>query len=288
MRYVFKLKDEEVTEYKEFIPEAYLNHYELGEPIVFYGLVYEDLICGIVVLELGGNEINVLYVNIMKEYITYFEEYISLLKYELCIIADRIIWEFIEDEVLAEILRKSGFVISKGEKAVFKFSISSFANATTLNTNYNSNSNNVISLGEIDNITIKKFFETIADAGKDLVETPRHGGEYIEECSVIYIENDVPTGILLIKGNQEEGLAIPYMYSASKNPMAIVEMMRFTLQQARKRYDKNIPCKTYIIEPKLVSIVERLVDVKGQFQYTGLCELNNIKTYWDTYKDIEF
>ncbi len=283
MNYVFKISENDLAEYKDFIPEAYLKHYQLGESILFYGLGYEDSVCGAAVLELRGNEILVLYMNVMNEYVEYLQDFILSLKYDLCTIADRMVWKFIEESSLWELLTQCGFVVSKDDIAMFDFSISALSDIKILN----EAAKNVIPLSGIDNVTLKKFFDDIAEAGEDIVEAPRIGQEYLDECSAIYIEKDVPEGIMLVKDNKSDGLVIPYMFSASNNPMAIVEMMRFALQQARTRFDDSTICKAYIIEPVLVSIVERLTGIKGKYQCRGTYQLDGIRDFSGAYKNID-
>lgn len=282
MTYVFKINDTELIEYIEMIPEAYLQHYRIGEPIVFYGLGYEDKVCGVVVLELSGNDVYVQYMNVLNEYTIYLQDFIFSLKYELCASYDRMVWEFIEDSSMGKLLCGCGFEVSNDDIAMFDFNIGILSDAKILN----EASCDVISMADTDNIILKKFFEIISEAGKNFVDTPELGKEYLDECSAVYIEDNIPKGILLIKSNEEE-LVIPYMFSSSKNPMAIVEMMRFTLHKIRVRFDEKTICKTYIIEPTLVSIVERLTGIKGKFMCSGVYGLDNIRNFLNAYKDIE-
>ncbi len=278
MELVIKLNDENIENYIKFIPREFFIDYINNDNMFIYGIKDEGVECGIAILEKNIMDILIHYV--------YLDENKSMLLYTFInTIAfymyregyECMVWKFLDDDEgsYKRKIANMGFAVRQNEIAAFSFSIKQLSQVAILNAPYH----NVISLKDTDGLTLKKLCLEIADKGKDIIEMPINKDNFIAECSVVYMEKNVPKGIMMLQKDDDNTLRIPFIYSSSKQTTAIIDMMRFMFATASKKIDENMICNAYVVEPVLVRIIEKLTGIKGRYQYIGTRDFQLIGMY---------
>ena len=286
MELIIKLDEENIRDYIKYIPKQFVEDYMRNDRMVIYGIKDDMCELGIAILETDITEVLVRYVYIEERksrLLHTFVNTISCHMYEQGF--EKMRWKFIDDEEQSfrRKLVNMGFVIHESDIAVFNFSIRELSEAQILK----SPSRSVISLGDIDGLSLKKLCAEISENGKDIISMPIRKTDFIENCSVVYMEKNVPKGIMLLQKSEDNSLRIPFIYSSSKNTMAIIEMMRFMFAQAVKIFHEDTVCNAYIVEPVLVKIVERITGIKGKYQQVGVRDFHMAQYYSDKFKNVD-
>lgn len=282
MIHIYKLNESHQDEIAKLLPLEYMTDYVMEDDLYAYGMYIIDELKGIALIRDDGIivEMNYLYVeDDSKFFLTYFIDSIAYDMYNKG--AKKVIYHFLEgtDNDLIKTLIRNGFVVSKDEIAMFEFNIKQLSDIPLLN----SSSRNVISLEEIDNIRLRDICADIMESGEDIVDMPLNKNEYLADCSAVYMKDDKAKGMLLLQRDKEGKLIIPYIYSNSSEPMAIVDMMKFTFNTARKQFDENEFCRTYVVEPVLVKIVEKITMASPRYRQSAVYDLSIMQKYIDAY-----
>lgn len=284
MEAVFRLSEDNLEEYVKFIPGVYLMEYVYNKEMFMYGLSRYGEACGVAILERDGEDISIHYLYIQEEYerqlLFSFVNSVACDMYKEG--ADRLVWKYLEDESgeLRQKLYNLGFVSRKSDIAVFNFTIRELAAVPLLSME----SHNTIALKKLDGISLKKLCSEIVNNGKDIIDMPLRKEDYITECSVVYIENNEPKGIMLLKQEEDGNLFIPFIYSNTAEPMAIIDMMRFMFINAHNSFEADTICRAYVVEPVLVKIVEKLTGIKGRYQQIAVRDLSNMEMYMNYFE----
>lgn len=265
---VFRLNAEKMNKFTELLP----TEYAYSENMFAYGMIKDDVPCAVALLETEYNDvfINYFYVRSDDSSDTYY--FINSIAYEMSGLGmERLVYNYLEDEFEQRRMANLGFLSIPGDGAVFEFSIKDLLLIKLLNTP----SNNTIALKNIGGIELKALCSEISEKCMDIVEMPIRKEDYIADCSVVYMENNVPNGIMLLE-KVNDTLLIPYIYSTSSNPMAIVDMMRFMFTNAKAKFDENTICRAYVIDLLLVKIIEKITGIKGKYQQTAVRYLSEM------------
>lgn len=272
MEMISRLSEENIEEYIELLPYEYLGIYEYAENTFMYGMSDEGIPCGIALLENENDDVIIHYLNTYGKNKHDMYSFVNFIAYELYQQGvERLIWKYLEDDDFDYklMLANLGFVSTSDDIAVFEFSIKDLLSNDFLNTM----SRDTVSLKDIGGFELKKFCAEITNEFKNIVEMPIKKELYVADCSAVYMEKNVPKGILLLQ-MEEDILHIPYIYSGSSNPKAIIEMMRFMFSQAKKKYSEYTICKIYVVDPLLVRIVEKVTGITGKYQQIAVRNLN--------------
>ena len=82
--------------------------------------------------------------------------------------------------------------------------------------------------------------------------------DYVGDCSVVYLEENVPKGLMILE-KVNDRLRIPYM-----------------LAHAIEKYDENMECSAVVIDFVLIQIIERLTGISCKYQQIAVKELDEI------------
>lgn len=284
MEYIFRINNSNIEDYIEYIPELFLYRLEQGESYFFYGMTFADTFCGIMVLEEQGIDVLVHYMHVDESYQFFQSSMIEHVMYDIYQMgAQRLVWKFLEDDQFQTKVEGLGFQVKKDDIARFEFKIEEIKKAAL----FSEKAKDIISLEELDNMHLRKLGNEIVELGEDIIPMPVNKNEYLADCSAVYMEGEHAKGLLLLTRDEDEKLFIPFMFSDSSNPMAILNMMRFVFFHASQKFDESESCSMYIVEPVLVKIVEKVLGIKGQYQCTATRETAYIANYQHAYEELE-
>ena len=286
MKNVYKVMDNEEEEVLKLLPVDFAVDYIYGPAQSLYVLKNEEKICGISLISKNGDDVIIEYMYVDEDNKEDYILLINSISYDMYKDgAKRIVWKFLEeDEELIKLLEKIDFVINEDTIALFEFKINDLENCDILKKPVR----DVISLKELDNIHLKKLCNHIVENGEDIVDMPIEKESYVEGCSAVYIEEDKAKSIILVKENIDDTLEIPFIYSESHSSTALIELIKFIYQKANIKYNKDKICRTYIVEPILVKIIEKLIGLKGKYQKTAVRELQYLSFLDEIDLDVEF
>lgn len=271
MELVMALNDDNMENYIKFIPRHFFIDYINNDNIFMYGIKEEGTECGIAVLEKSISDILIHYVYLEEDKSMLLFTFINTIAFHMYRDGyERMVWKFLDDEEgnYRRKLDNMGFVVRQNEIAAFRFSIKQLSQVSILNAPYH----NVISLKDADGLSLKKLCYEISENGKDIIDMPINKDDFITECSVVYMEKNIPKGMMLLQMDKDNTLRIPFIYSSSKQTTAIIDMMRFMFSEASKQFDENMICNAYVVEPVLVKIIEKITGIEGKYQYVGIRE----------------
>lgn len=284
MEHIVRIHKHNMEPYREYIPDFFLQGFEEAEAYSFYGMTVGGRFAGVLVLEIVGVEAYVQYMYVEPKFQFFQSRMIEFVAYELCAFGIwRLVWKFLEDDTVCKNVQMFGFQVKKDDIARFEFQIQEIKQVAL----FSEQAKNVIALEALDSLLLKQLGNELAISGDDMITLPINKQGYIADCSAVYMEQNQPKGILLLTRDEDGKLFIPYMFSESTHPAAILNMMRFTFENASRKFDESETCSMYIVEPVLVKIVEKVLEIKGQYQCTAIRELAYIADYQKAYEKLE-
>ncbi|MBQ3546014.1 MAG: hypothetical protein IJA34_13695 [Lachnospiraceae bacterium] len=286
MKNVYKVMDNEEKEVLNLIPPEFFVDYIYDSAQSIYVLKIEEKIFGTALIRKNGDDAIIEYMYVNEDNKEEYAFLINSISYDMYKDgAKRIIWKFMEEnEELIHVIKMLDFVINEDALAMFEFKINDLDNCEILKKPVK----DVIALKELDNIHLRDLCNRIIENGEAIVDMPIEKESYIENCSAVYIEDNKAKAIILVKENTDDTLEIPFIYSESHTPVALIELIKFIYQKANIKYDKAKLCRTYIVEPVLVKIIEKLTGLKGKYQKSAVRELQYLSFFDDIELDADF
>lgn len=282
MIHIYRLNESHQDEMAKLLSLEYMTDYVMEDTLFAYGMYVNNELKGIALINDEGINVELHYLYVdddCKFFLSYFIDSIAYDMYNKG--AQKLVYHFLEggDSDLIKTLKRNGFVVNRDEIAMFEFTIKQLSEIPLLS----SSPRNVISLEELDNIRLRNICTDIMEANEDIVDMPLNKNEYLANCSAVYMKEDKARGLLLLQRDKDGKLLIPYIYSNSTEPMAIVDMIKFTFNTARKQFDENESCRTYVVDPVLVKIVEKITMVSPRYRQSAVYDLSNMQRYIDAY-----
>lgn len=273
MIYVYRLNESHRDEIAKLLPLEYMTDYVMDDTLSAYGMYINDELKGIALIFDDIVEVVLHYLHVDKEADYFLPYFIDSIVYDMYNKgAKKLIYHFLEgdDDDLVKTLEWSGFIVNKGEIATFNFTIKQLSEIPLLNSSFR----NVISMEELDNIRLRNICADIVNSNADIIDMPLDKEKYLANCCAVYMAGDTPKGLLLLCRDKDGALSIPYIYSNSSDAMAIVEMMKFTFNMAQKQFDESELCRTYVVEPTLVKIVEKITMATPRYRQSAILDLS--------------
>lgn len=282
MEQIEQITNETLAFFLPFIPDLLKEEFDYHTGLLFYGIMQEDVACGTVILERDGRDIRLRYLYLAEDY-------------RGTGIADRMMTDLLyllwkqgyetmsarycpkSSPQLHRCLRAKKFRLETEGYGTFQFTLKELGNADTLKGSFP----HVVSLAELPNQRIKQFCHLISAEGKDLIPMPIEQSDYLSDCCAVYMENGNPTGILLLQQNGEKNLKIPFLYSTSSHPTALVEMIRFLYAKGSLAFQEDTVCVFYSIHNTLTTLIERIIGISADRQVIARLELSCFANYED-------
>lgn len=286
MKNVYKVIDSEEKEVLNLLPVDFIVDYVYDKTQSLYVLKVEEKICGVALIGKNGDDAIIEYMYVDEDNKDEYIYLINSISYDMYNDgAKRIVLKFLEEnEEIMKLLKMLDFVINEEAIALFEFKISDLENCEILKKPVK----DVIPLEELNNTQIKDLCNRIIENGEDLVDMPIEKEGYIESCSAVYIEENKAKSIILVKENIDDTLEIPFIYSESQKPAVLIELIKFLYQKANVKYDRYKLCRTYIVEPVLVKIIEKLIGLKAIYQKSAVRELQYLAVFDEIDLDVDF
>ena len=120
-------------------------------------------------------------------------------------------------------------------------------------------SKDCIALSELSDKELRNFCDTLIKNRMALVPMPIVKEHYLPDVSAVYMKDGVPSGILLLKKNGED-MEIPYMAALNKDPLAMIEMMRF-VREKTARFQDAARLSMNLVDGRLKDLVKTLLDM---------------------------
>ncbi len=274
MESILRLKEENIEEFAMLIPYEYFKEYEESDDMFLYGMKEEKIPCAVALLETDAKDVVIRYLNIYGRNSSCMHRFVNTIAYDMYKQGmNRLVWKYMEEEEFdySLMLANLGFVSYPGDTAMFTFTIKQLWDAEILNKPFS----NTVLLNDIGAMEIKRLCAEIITSCKDFIEMPIAVNDYIGDCSVIYAEDGIPKGMMLLEKNNNR-LHIPYIYCSSAKPTAIIDMMRNMLVNAGAKYGEDMVCTAAVVEPVLIQIIEKITGISCKYQQIAIKELEYI------------
>ena len=263
---LIKISVNEIALYMEYLPRSILQEYILNEHIVLLGVVELDIPSGIVVLEHSGSQVSMVYMNLadalkdteQEKYQSLAVEYQKSLKPELHKVCEALQFELEELE--------SGY---------FRFRLKDLKNDILKKGNHD----NVKALKEVKQHTIDAIAAKARDTYELYVDTPIYAADYDADCSCLYMDKNIPKGILLVKQSDSE-IGVSMLYSDGTAMMAPLEMLQYMTDRIYQKYPEETYCTVTALDDRMVAFVKKLTGLEAEHRTRAVLQLENAEDLW--------
>ncbi|MCR5053435.1 MAG: GNAT family N-acetyltransferase [Lachnospiraceae bacterium] len=114
-----------------------------------------------------------------------------------------------------------------------------------------------VSLKSLDEKLLRAFSNSLVQEHLDYIPMPIDRTKYMADMSGVFMEDGLPTGLLLIAKKGQE-LEIPFMANLSKNPVAIMDMMYFVCEKT-KRFGEDTMISMNLVEEGMLKMIKALL-----------------------------
>lgn len=253
------LTEEQRREYEPMIPQWILHLEKEYVDVDFWGMRSFGSPGGVAVLSEEGKEMKLLYLYLTEEYrhtgrgSAFLQELINHAYERGC---QSFVVSYIPGvyQDFEELLLQYDFHREDEKTASFSCSLQELLMIPQLQGSFKS----VKSLPACSEQSLHSLYRTMMEAGEDYVDLPLRKQEYLGKCCAVAMEENQPAGLLLVKTVSEKEITIPLMVNYSHNVMAVMDMMRFALQQAQKLLPSDTSCHFDVVNESLVLLLEKL------------------------------
>lgn len=258
MEEILYLSETAVKEYLRMIPNWLILGYEEGE-VEFWGLQCFGAPAGVAALRDKEQEKNLLYLYIDQDYRRAGRG--ARLLQELIYGAYQNGYKYFSTQymqgqypVYEKLLCAYPFQSAVDYVSGFRVTLQVLEQTPQLQGAYK----NIRALSACSQESLTSLYQELTQSGKDLVSVPLNKTEYIEDCCAVAWEKDKPAGFLLVKEENPQTIRITYMVNLSGNILAPIEMMRFALQMAGKKYPPETVCVFDVINESLFQLLKKI------------------------------
>lgn len=294
----FPIHPEYMKYFSSFIPTMIKEEYQTNPALRFYGITTQEqdtqegshestdesglviTAVGVVVIEEEGRQAELRYIYLEEGYRgrgiadRYMDKLIYML-WEKGI--QRFVAHYSPEEVpqLRKLLKKQGFKMETESIGTFRFMLGDLEKEEVLK----GTASHVISLSDCRPDLLRGFCQEIADRGEDFIELPIQLDQYISECSAVYQEEGVPKGLLLLEMAGEKHVRIPYLVSYTREPLALLEMIRFLYDRGMKQLTEDTLCEFHTLDPALTVAVEKFLRISAMRQESAYLDMTRFDEY---------
>lgn len=277
---LIKISVNEIALYMEYLPHSILQEYILNEHIVLLGVVELDIPSGIVVLEHSGSQVSMVYMNLadaLKD--TEYETavFLAVLAYAQQEKYQSLAVEYQKSlkPELHKVCEALQFELEELESGYFRFRLKDLKNDILKKGNHD----NVKALKEVKQYTIDVVAAKARDSYELYVDTPIYAVEYDADCSCLYMDKNVPKGILLVKQHDSE-LGVSMLYSDGTAMMAPLEMLQYMTDRIYQKYPEETYCTVTALDDRMVAFVKKLTGLEAEHRTRAVLQLENAEDLW--------
>lgn len=277
---IAELSIDNIEYFYKFIPESLLS-LAADSSVVYYGILDDDTAIGSIVIHTTIPAAELMWINIAEDYRGSGRGSIALsslfvLLYQQGFTDMYINLGFELPYTVTRLL--SGYAFDYSE-------LPSSTCVTTLgalraNKHINSGSSKCISLEEATMSVLSDLYKQIIDTSNDFIPIPVKKDGCNSSASAVYMENGKAMGILILKEENEHRYRIPYMYSYSTNPLAPIEMIRFSVAAGRN-YPDDTELVFDMVSAELTEFATRLFECEPMHVRQGHLDLTYLEKYFN-------
>lgn len=135
-----------------------------------------------------------------------------------------------------------------------------------------------VPLNELTSKKLNGLCNSIVSNNSNYVSMPIKVNDYLSDISSVYMDKDEAQGVLLVQ-KETEAVRVSFIYSESKNPLSLLDMMRHSVNEATKVYSDDTVVEMNMLSPELTRFTESLLSEaveKSQRAELDLSVLNGI------------
>ncbi|MBR5969313.1 MAG: hypothetical protein IK016_03085 [Lachnospiraceae bacterium] len=123
-------------------------------------------------------------------------------------------------------------------------------------------SRNSVALSKLSGGKLRSLCNELGNAGNDLVPLPFPAELYTPELSAVYMEQNRPTAVLLVK-DRGAHVEIPFFASLSSDPKALADVMYF-VRERMEGFDAEMPLIMNLAGQRFLKLVRSLLELKEE------------------------
>ena len=264
MFFLSNINEKNYIFYKDLIPKDIMEEVMEDRYSLIFGIEAYDTACGAVAVRLTRPEAQILWYYIDPGFrgqgigSDIFIQLTSILYYNYDI-------DYVSMELYAGAdpkLRRLFY----GYEATYE-DLRSCSFSTTVGRLYNcpklsGHAKHCISFRELDDAGLYDLSKKLRQNGMEFIEFPIKKEDYLSDVSAVYMADDKPAGILLVKKRGQD-VEIPFLASLSKDPRAIMEMMCFT-RKAAVRLGEDTVISMNLVDPRFVAVLKNILDMDDE------------------------
>lgn len=261
MEIIEEIRAEDIDLFASFIPEQLKEEYLFTPGLHFYGISMDEFACGAAVVRADGVIAELCSLFLAEDFRGFglaartFSQLLFLLQKEgFETVTARYIPE--DNPKFHRLLLSESFQMTGTDNGSFHFLLGDLKDNTSLN----GTASHVVSLADLPDSELRLLCQNISLEGKALVPMPVNRKDYLADCSGIYLENDTPKGILLLRQTGEKEILLPFLYVSAKNPLATLDLFRFAYAKASRIFPPDTACRLHTVNGTLTRLLEKLLE----------------------------
>lgn len=282
MSYIKEISGDELDKFIEFIPNSIIIDSLENDNYIFYGIVEENEAIGVIVMETDSENVELTYAYVLPVYrgrgimsralnqlmvvfwyrgfqnmfLTYTPKLAPALDFFTATL------EFVKIE-----LDNAYFEISLKEASESKLWSKKILHTSRLS--------------ELDEDQKKILFSNIEDLGIEMFNEIDIDRGYLPNQSIVYMNNDVPEGLLIVGQDENKKIDAELIYLKSKDVMAPYYMISALYENLKKDYPMNTVISFYSKNGYMTGVLEKILGINGSREVVARYELSRIGTYSD-------
>lgn len=272
---LIKISVNEMDFYMRYIPNSIRQEYIFNEKLLLLGVLQMDTPSGVVVLERSGKLLSMLHMEV-ADYIkdTEYEQavFLAVLAYAKQEKYEQFAVEYQKSlkPQLHHVCEALKFDLEDLENGYFRFRLKDLKSDILKQGKHG----NVKALKEVKQHTIDVVAAKARDAYELYVDAPIYPADYDADCSCLYMDKNVPKGILLAK-ERDAGLAVSMLYSDGTAMMAPLEMLQYLTDRVYRKYPEEMYCFVTALDDKMVGFVKKLTGLEVEHRTRAVMQLKD-------------
>ena len=277
---IIEISVNEIAIYAGYIPITIQQEYIFNKNLVLVGVLQADIPSGVVVLERFGNEMSLVYQNLddaLKD--TEYEEevFLSVLAYVKQERYQTFAMEYQKtlNRRLHDNCEVLGFGFTDLESGYFRFRIKDIDSDILKN----GKGTNAVALKNVEQHKIDVIESRARESYELYVDTPISKDDYDADCSCLYLDKNVPKGMLLAKQVSDSEIVISMMYSDGTAMMAPLEMLQYLTNQVCQKYSDETYCSITAVDAKMVAFIRKVTGQEVEYRTRAVLDLSQSDSY---------
>ena len=276
---VIRMHEENIEDFASFFPDSVLYESLNDEKIELYGILSDSTAAGGIAIRRKNPEAQLLWVHVAdsmagdgigKDALT--DLFIDLFKDGISDVRVMVVPG--ADQRFKRLLRVFDFEFKDSDNGSYTCRLGDLREKKNLKPE----SKNSIALSELTANEYVELFNFIESSGSDMFLERPDRKDFDGALSSVYVEDKKLMGCFLVKEDAPGALRVAFMFSESEDPIAPIDMMRFSLGAARE-----LPADTGVsfdlVNEDLIGFIEERVGGKVERSKEGVLDLSGYGKY---------